>query len=220
MCDHDDQPVLSDFLEQVHDLHRGMGIQGTCGFIRQEDLRVVHQCPGNGHTLHLSAGHLCRFLVELILQTHFLQCGSRPLFPLIFRHICQRHGQSHILQYGLVHDEVVALEHKPDPVVPVRIPVLVSVVLCASSVDDEIAAVVVVQAADDVQQRGLSAARGTENRYEFIVPECHRKIPDRMNDFIPRIVVLDQVFQSEHDASCSVQYSGRRLQSRRDLPAG
>ena len=79
---HDDQLVLGDFLQQVHDLHRGVRVQSAGRFIRHEYVRIVHQSPGNGHPLHLAAGHLVRLFVELIPQSHLLQGFLRPGLPL------------------------------------------------------------------------------------------------------------------------------------------
>ena len=69
---HDDQLVLGDFLQQVHNLHRGVRVQGAGGLIRHKDIRVVHQSPGDGHPLHLAAGHLVGLFVKLIPQAHLL----------------------------------------------------------------------------------------------------------------------------------------------------
>ena len=40
------------------------------GLVRQHDIRVIHQRPGNGHPLHLAAGHLIGLFVQLISQPH------------------------------------------------------------------------------------------------------------------------------------------------------
>ena len=69
-------------------------------------------------------------------------------------------GQLHVGQHRLVGDQVVALEDEADGVVAVGIPVPVRVLLGGDAVDDEIAAVIAVQTADDVQQGGLAGAGG------------------------------------------------------------
>lgn len=55
-----------------------------------------------------------------------------------------------------MRDQVVALEDKADRVVPVGIPVAVLILFRGNAVDDQIAAVVAVEAADDIQKRRLS----------------------------------------------------------------
>ena len=68
-------------------------------------------------------------------------------------------------------NQVVALEHKAHRMVPVGIPVPVLKGLGGPAVDDEVAVGVLVQAADDVQQGGLAAAGGTQNRDKLRAPE-------------------------------------------------
>ena len=52
-------------------------------------------------------------------------------------------------------DEIVALEHEADAVVAVGVPVAVFVLFGENAVDDEIARIVMVEAADDVEHAGL-----------------------------------------------------------------
>ena len=49
-------------------------------------------------------------------------------------------------------NQIVALEHKTNGVVAVGVPVAVGVFFGGNTVDDQITAVVAVQAADDVQR--------------------------------------------------------------------
>ena len=58
-----------------------------------------------------------------------------------------------------MRDKVIALENESDRVVSVCIPVAIFELLCGFAVDDKVARGVRVQAADDVQQRGFTAAR-------------------------------------------------------------
>ncbi|MNC52563.1 hypothetical protein D3C75_1019150 [compost metagenome] len=53
--DHNNQLVLGDFLDQIHDLSAGCGVQGPCGLVRQNNIRVIGQSPGDGYPLHLAA---------------------------------------------------------------------------------------------------------------------------------------------------------------------
>ena len=68
-------------------------------------------------------------------------------------------------------DEVIALEHEADGVVAVGVPVPVGVAAGGDAVDDELAAVVAVEAADDVEQRGLARAAGAEDGDKFAVAQ-------------------------------------------------
>ena len=82
MGNHDNQSVLGHFFQQIHYLNTCLTIQGTCRFIRQKDIRVIHQGTGQRYTLHLTTGHLIRLLMDLIPQTYFFQRlnGTLPTF--------------------------------------------------------------------------------------------------------------------------------------------
>lgn len=43
-------------LEDCHDLDAGSGVQGSGGFIGEDDAGVVHQRPRDGHALLLTSG--------------------------------------------------------------------------------------------------------------------------------------------------------------------
>ena len=150
MGDHDHQPVLRHLLEEVHDLDAGGAVQGAGGLVGQQDIRVVHQGPGDGHALHLAAGHLIGLFVKLVPQAHPLQGPDGPLPPLGLADAGDGQGQLHVCQHSLVGDQVVALEDEADGMVPVGIPVPVLIFFRGNSVDDQVAGVVAVQAADDI----------------------------------------------------------------------
>ena len=53
--DHDDEPIVRDFGQEVHNLHARFGIERTGGLVGQENLRVVDECSGDCDALHLPA---------------------------------------------------------------------------------------------------------------------------------------------------------------------
>ena len=194
MGDHDHQPVLRHLTQQVHDLHARVTVKGSGRFVRKQDIRVVHKCPGDRHPLHLSAGHLVRFLVKLLSQPHFLQRPDRtfPALRLIDPRDCQ--GKLYICQYSLMGDQVIALEYEPDGMVPVGIPVSVLILLCGDTVDDQVSAVVAVQTSDDIQKRCLSGPAGSQNGDELVIPEVQAHIVERLLDqFSGRILLTDML---------------------------
>ena len=91
-------------------------------------------------------------------------------------------------------NQVVALEHKADGMVPIGVPVPITEFLGGFSVDDEVAGGIAIQTADDVQQRGLSAAALPQNRHKFILPERNVDALERMDRFLPREVVFFDAF--------------------------
>ena len=59
-----------------------------------------------------------------------------------------------------MRDQVIALEHETDRVVTVGIPVAVLIFFRGDAVDDQVAAVIAVEAADDIKERRFSRAAG------------------------------------------------------------
>ena len=169
--DHHHQTVPGHFLQQFHDLHAGFRVQRAGGFIGQQNIRIVDQGTGNGHTLHLAAGHLVGLFVELIAQAHVLQSLRCPAAALFFGDAGDGQGQFHVGKDGLMGNQIVALEHETDGVVAIGIPVPIRILLRGNTVDHQITAVVPVQTADDVQQCGLAGTAGAKNRHELIVPK-------------------------------------------------
>ena len=90
------------------------------------------------------------------------------------------------------------MEDEADRVVSVGVPVAVAEVLCGAAVDDEVAGGVFVEAADDVEHGCLAAAGLTEDRDEFALPEREGDSPQRVDDPVPRRVVLDDIPEFKH----------------------
>ena len=162
--DHDDQAVVCDFREQVHDLDARLGVERAGGLVGQQDLRVVDEGARDGDALHLPAGKLTGLLVDVLGQADAPEGFQGPFAALGARHARQRERQLHVGEHGLVRDEVVALEHEADAVVAVGVPVAVLVLLGGNAVDDQVARIVMVKPAHDVQQRGLARARRPQDR--------------------------------------------------------
>ena len=150
MGDHDDEPVAGDLRQQVHDLHRGGGVQRPGGLVGQDDLGVVDQGAGDGHALHLPAGQLGGALADVIGQPHPLQRLQGAVAALGARNAGQGQGELDIGQDALVVDEVVGLEDEVDAVVVVGVLVPVAEVLGGDPVDDQVAGVEVIEDLPDL----------------------------------------------------------------------
>ena len=192
MGDHDDHTIPGDLLEDVHNLYACLGVQCTGRLVRQNDVRIVDQCTGNGDTLHLSAGHLAGLFVELVAQSHILKRLLRPLFPIRLGNAGERQRQFYVLQDGLVGNQVVTLKDKADGMVAVSVPVPIPEVPGRASVDDEVAPGVLIQSADDVQHGGLSAAGRPQNGDQFALAELQVDALEGVHGvFAGRVILLD-----------------------------
>ena len=189
---------MGDLLEQIHDLHACLRIKRAGRFVRQQNVRVVHERARNGHTLHLAAGHLVRRLVELVAESDLFQHFDCALAAFRRRHAGERQRQLHVGEHGLVRDEVIALKHETNGMVAVGVPVSVGELLGGFAVDDQVSGGVAVQPADDVQQRGLAAAGLAEDRDELAFPEGNADAFQRTNRGAAGLIILYNVFQFQH----------------------
>ncbi len=99
---HNDQPVFCHFFEQLHDLYRGLTVQGAGWLVGQEDFRVVNQGPGYGHTLHLPTGELIWVFLGLVCQPHLRQGIHSPAAALRLGDAGEGQRQLHIGQHTLM----------------------------------------------------------------------------------------------------------------------
>ena len=196
--DHDDELIFCDLLQQIHDLHARLTVERTGRFVGEQNVGVVDDGARDGHALHLAAGHLVRRFVELVAQADLFQRLDGARAPLLTGDARERQRELNVGQHALVRDEVVALKDKADGVVAVRVPVAVVVLLCGAAVDNEVAGGVAVQAADDVQQRGLAAAGLAQDRNELVFTKGN---VDALECFDLRragLVDFGDVFQFQH----------------------
>ena len=77
--DHDDQFILCDLLEQLHDLYAGFTVQRTGRLVCQQNIRIVDKRTGDGNALYLPAGHLIGLFMHVVAKTNLFQHGNRPL---------------------------------------------------------------------------------------------------------------------------------------------
>ena len=195
MGDHDDQAVGSDLLQDVHDLHAGLGVERTGGFVGKNDFGVVDQGAGDSHALHLTARKLGGLLVHVPFQAYGFEgfFGATGSFGPAYPRKGQR--QFDVRQNRLVGNEVVALEDEADAMVAVGVPILRLVILGGRAVDDDVAAIGMVQAAEHVEQGRLARPAGAQNRHEFVVAQIQGHSVKRFLDEIARLIRFAQVFE-------------------------
>ena len=196
--DHDDQAVARNVLKQVHDLHGRCRVQGTGRLVCQHDLGVVDQGAGDGHALHLPARKLARALVNVLAQADFLQRLARTLAALGMPHARERERQLHVFQNGLMRNEVIALEHKADAVVAIGVPIAVAEVLGRDAVNQQVARIKVIQSADNIEHRGFTRTRGTQNGHELVIAKRQAHAVERHLRKRLRDVPFANSFELQH----------------------
>ena len=195
MRDHDDEAVAGHVAQQVHDLHAGCGVEGTGRFVGQQNLGVVDEGARDGDTLHLAARHLRGLLVDVVLQADAFKGIEGALAALGAGDTGQGEGQLDVGQDTLVWDQVVGLEDEADAVVAVGVPVAGLVVLRRNTVDDEVAALEAVEAADDVEHRRLAGAGLAQHGHKLVVAERHGDLVERHLHEVGGLIGLDDLLE-------------------------
>ena len=103
-----------DALEQVHDAAGGLRVQVSRGLVADEQRRAVHDGAGDGHALLLAAGELVGIAVELVGQAHEAQHLGHLGLDDVTALPDYLQGEGHVLEDGLVRQELEVLEHAAD----------------------------------------------------------------------------------------------------------
>ena len=100
-----------EFLEKDENLERRTCVEVSGCLVSKNHGRIVNQCAGNGHTLHLSAGHLVRLMIESLAEAHSLQRLNGTLLALLGTNRSVIHQrQLHILHTRGLRQKVIVLE--------------------------------------------------------------------------------------------------------------
>ena len=90
------------------------------------------------------------------------------------------------------------MENKAYLVIAVAVPVAVLILLCGNAVYNEIAVVIAVKPADDVEHGGLSRAALAENRDKFVFPKTKADLVKGGLHKIAGLVNFDYAFKLKH----------------------
>ena len=188
--DNDSRTLLpAHVLENLQHLFAGVIVQCAGGFVTEQDLRVFGNGSGNGNTLLLTAGELCRKVVDAVGKPYVFQ--NRDRIQGVFHDF---RGKLYVFLCRQILHQIVELEHKS------HIGAAVCGQLCAAvfgdvlAVDDDFAAVVGVHAAEDVQHRGFSGAGRAQDDGEFALFYGKRNVPVGIDGAAAHVIGLAAVY--------------------------
>ena len=151
------------------------GVKVRERLIEQKGRRLAYQRAGERNALPLAAGELARPPVKQVLDPEQLRrpfdfpCDLAALNPL------GPERKRYVVAHGIVRIEPVALEHHGDAPGPRRH------VVDDIAADDEVAARLLLEPADDAQKRRLAAAGRAEQNHELAVRDCECDAVDGRN---------------------------------------
>ena len=134
----------------------------------------------------------------LVLEAYFVERLEGHLFAPVGGDAADGQRELYVLKDRLMRDQVVGLKDKADGMVSVGVPVAVFVFFGRNAVDNQVAAVIAVQSADDIEKGGLSGAAGPQDRHELVVPQIQGDIVERGLLKTAGDVFLIDVLKLEH----------------------
>ena len=182
VADVDGRFIAGDVVELRVDLCFGDGIQGSRGFIQNNEGRILVECSCDGDLLGLAAGYFHalfhEFLIELgvqpigkgfqsITETGIQQRLADTVFIVI-------HTTGHIGAQGL-GDQLEVLEHHGEHIHVITVIVLANV----DAVEEDLALLRIVQAAQELDECGLAASVLANDGQPLAHLELHAHIPQR-----------------------------------------
>ena len=159
--DERDAHLLLDTLQLVLHILPQPEIQRAQRLVQQQHLGAVHQRPGDGHPLLLSAGELVNAALFKALQADHLQHFRHPLLHLVLGHLGDAQAEGDVLKHVQMGKQGVFLEHGVD------LPLMRRNVIDPHTVKGHITGCGRGKPTDDPQRGGLAAPAGPKQREEF-----------------------------------------------------
>src|SRR5690606_19573881 len=96
--DHGCVAFLVEFAEELHHLFCVLTIKVASWFVCQNDTRIIHECAGNGSTLHLTTDTPIWTMVNTIAKSHCLKCFNCCFFTFLPRNASKHKRNLYIIE--------------------------------------------------------------------------------------------------------------------------
>ena len=202
--DHDGHPQAVEILEEPQDGLPGGLVQVPSGLVGQHDGRAADQCAGHCDALALPSRELVGAGTGPAVQADHGQGieGLGPPFGLRDPGIEKAVG--HVVQDALVLGQEELLEHEADPGGPQGGQFSVRELGDIEAGDPNMARARPVQAAHEVQERGLARARGSDDADQLALSDGEGDTPQGGHRRLTRID-LGHLVHFEHRTTSTVR---------------
>ena len=173
-------------------------------FVHQHQLRLEHQCAGQGHALLLATRQLRRVAARHALQPHH---GQRPLHPLGllgFGYTAHRQRVGHVVAHRHVRKQRVVLEHHAE----------IALVRRGAgdglAVEQDLAGGGRLEAGQHHQRGGLARARGAQQRQELAAADVQVELAHHQVHAVVGLLHADKADQRLGREGGGAQAAGGR----------
>ena len=208
-----------ELVEQRHDLLRRGRVEVAGGLVGEQDRRTVDQRARDGDALALPARELVGMVAHAVLEADALErLGGAPA-ALGARHPRVDHRQLDVLERGGARQQMEGLEHEPDLAVADAGELVLRGVLDRLLVEAIGAGAGRVEAADQVHQRRLAAARGAHDGEVLALLDVEVDAGERADGLRPHHVGLGEAAQLDSGIGRRVSRTVRSPRARAPLPS-
>ncbi len=147
---------------------RSLEVEGAERLVEQQNTRLAHQCPRNGNTLLLTAGKTGHIAVFKAAQTNQLEHFCGFALDVCVVQLFDVQTECNILRNIQVREQRITLEYGID------LALIRRNIVQALAVEEYIAGIRLLKAADDAQRGRFAAAGRAEQGHELAALDGQR----------------------------------------------
>ena len=147
-----------------------LGIDRRKWLIEEEKLRIRSKCSRKSNSLSLPTGKLAWISFFQTLKAYQLDQFHNSAFDVFFVCFLDFQAKSNVVVYGHIAEQRITLEYESDPALTCRN------VVDYFSINDDLAAVRLLQTCDHTQDRGLSTSTRTQKTDQFSFLDSKRNM--------------------------------------------
>ena len=148
---------MGEFGHHIKHLVDHLRVERRCRLIEEHDFRFHRESAGDGHTLLLAAGQLCRHLLGLGIHADTREQIHGQILCLVLGHMAHFDWRErHILENRFIGEQVEGLEHHADFGAESR--ELLALLRQRLAVDADIARIDGLETVDGAAHRGFARA--------------------------------------------------------------
>ena len=167
---HDDKrlaKLITQIEEQLMQFGFVLGIERARRFIGQDDCRMIHQSTCHSHSLLLSTGEFCGFMMGTVAQSQELQQFLCPLLRLFVGNARDIGGNHDILYGRKLRQQLMKLEHKAQMTVTEIAQCFLRESGNINTIYAYPAGIRTVERTDNLKQCGLTGTTGAYNAHHL-----------------------------------------------------